>query len=189
MLRIKISGGESWDEANECFVYPKDTEICIEHSLVSISKWESKWHKPFLNNNSKRDEKTLEELLDYVKCMTLTQNVDPEVYSRLSSKNIEDITRYIDDPMTATTTHAYDEAAKKNKGKSKETVTSELIYYWMFSLNIPKECEKWHINRLITLIKVCSIKNSPPKKQSKRSMAKQRSALNAKRRAAMHSKG
>ena len=143
MLQIRIPEFEGWDDKNEVFVNKKAQNLTLEHSLVSISKWEAKYHKPFLS----RDDKTEEETLDYVRFMTLTQNVDPEVYYRLTPDLINRIKDYIDDPMTATTIN------DKNKGSNREIITSELVYYWMVSFNIPFECQKWHFNRLITLIR------------------------------------
>ena len=152
----------------------------LEHSLVSLSKWESKWHKAFLT----KTEKTEEEMRDYIRCMTITQNVDPDVYKYLSHGNIAEIRQYIDDPMTAT----YISDDKNSKG-GRETVTSELIYYWMISLNIPDRFEKWHLNRLMTLIKVCNVKNSPKKRRSKRDIASQYASINAARRKQLNTKG
>ena len=152
----------------------------MEHSLVSISKWESKWHKAFL---SKKD-KTEEEIFDYIKCMTLTQNVDPSVYDHLTVDNVNQIKAYIEDPMTATVINT-NSSDKSNK----ETVTSELIYYWMIALNIPSEYQKWHINRLLKLIEVCNVKNSPPKKRSKSDIMRSNAALNAARRKQLGTRG
>ena len=180
MLQITIPAVEQWDERAQEFVYSKEQTLQLEHSLVSLSKWESKWHKPFLS----KTEKTTEETIDYIRCMTLTQNVKPEVYSNLSAENILQVNAYIEDPMTATT-FSEDKDGKKNR----EIVTAELIYYWMISFNIPVKFEKWHLNRLLTLIRVCNVKNSPPKKQNKRDMMAKRTALNAERRAQLHSKG
>lgn len=171
---------EGWDEKKGEFVEPKTQTLQLEHSLVSLSKWESKWCKPFLS----KTEKTAEEILDYIKFMTITQNVKPEVYNRLSRDNIEEITKYIDAPMTATTF-----SADKNSSHSREIITSELIYYWMVTLQIPFECQKWHLNRLITLIRVCNIKNAPAKKMSKREVMSRNAQLNAARRKQLNSKG
>lgn len=171
---------EGWDEKTEKFIEPKTKVLQLEHSLVSLSKWESKWCKPFLS----KDNMTYEETIDYIKCMTLTQNVDPTVYEHLTQQNIDDVVQYINAPMTATT-FSKDENRKINN----EIVTAELIYYWMIASQIPFECQKWHINRLITLIRVCSIKNQPPKKRSKRDIMQSNAALNAARRAKMHSRG
>ena len=171
---------EGWDEKTEKFIEPKTKVLQLEHSLVSLSKWESKWCKPFLS----KDNMTNEETIDYIKCMTLTQNVDPTVYEHLTQQNIDDVVKYINAPMTATT-FSKDENRKINN----EIVTAELIYYWMIASQIPFECQKWHINRLITLIRVCSIKNQPPKKRSKRDIMQSNAALNAARRAKMHSRG
>lgn len=174
MLLITIPQGESWDEQKEEYVYSKEWTLQLEHSLLSISKWESKYCKPFLT----KDEKTAEETLDYIKCMTITQNVPDSVYKRLSRENVEAINNYISAPMTATTV-----SESNGKGGKKEIVTSELIYYWMIALNIPLDkCEKWHLNRLLTLIRVCNVKNAPPKKTSKTSQASQYAALNKARR-------
>lgn len=180
MLRIIVPAAEFFDEVREEFVYTKEVTLQLEHSLVSLSKWESKWNKAFLG----KQEKTDEEILDYVRCMTLTQNVDPEVYTRLSAQNYAAINAYIEAPMTAT----YFSEDKQSKG-NREVVTSELIYYWMISYNIPVEFQKWHLNRLLTLIRVCNIKNSPPKKRSKRDLMRRNAALNAARRNRLGSKG
>lgn len=180
MLQINVPAREFYDEVNERFINVKETALTLEHSLVSLSKWEQKWCKPFLG----KDDKTNEEILDYIKCMTLTQNVDPNVYLALSNENVTMIREYIDDPHTATTIKE-----NPNAPKSHEIVTSELIYYWMIALNIPFECQKWHLNRLLTLIKVCNIKNAPPKKMSQHQLLSRNAALNAARRQKLHSKG
>lgn len=179
MLRIVIPGQEFWDEEKQEFINTKEQVLQLEHSLISLSKWEAKWCKVFLS----KQEKTAEETIDYIKCMTITPNVDPEVYNRLTKENIKEIEDYIAAPMTAT-------YFSSNDGKpSHEQVTSELIYYWMIALTIPFECEKWHLNRLLTLIKVCNIKNQPPKKMSKREIMSRNAALNAARRKQLNTKG
>lgn len=157
---IQIQPVELWnpnlgDEGE--FEYPigrEVTEITIEHSLISIYKWEAKWHKPFLT----KKEHTAEEALDYVKCMTITQNVKDEVYSYISEETMKEITDYIDDKMTATT--FYDSQLSDDKPKSlrEEKITAELVYYWMITFHIPFECRKWHFEQLMTLIEVCSRK-------------------------------
>lgn len=181
MLTITVPiGPERWDEEKREFVEPKSQTLQLEHSLVSLSKWESKWQKPFY---SKKDMSN-EETLDYIKCMTLTKNVDPDVYNHLTQENIKTILDYIGNPMTATTF-----GKETNVGNNREVITSELIYYWMIASNIPFECQKWHLNRLITLIRVCSIKNAPPKKRSKRDIMSRNAALNAARRKQFNSNG
>jgi hypothetical protein len=180
MLHVTIPKNEAYDEASNEFIYFKGQTLQLEHSLVSISKWESKWHKAFLT----KTDKTYEETIDYIRCMTLTQNVDPNSYRFLTNENIEEVNRYISDSMTATTFR------EENENRSnRDIVTSEIIYHWMIALNIPPEYQKWHLNRLLTLIKVCNIKSQPPKKRSKRDIMSQNAALNAARRKSLNSKG
>lgn len=179
MLKVTIPAMEQWDETNQEFINIKEQTLQLEHSLVSLSKWESKWCKPFISRNIKTEE----EILDYIKCMTITQNVNPDIYKFIPNSIIEEIKSYIDAPMTATWFNE-----KEGKTNS-EQITSELIYYWMISLNIPFECEKWHLNRLLTLIKVCDIKNKPHKKMSQNAILKQQASLNAARRGKLNSRG
>lgn len=181
MLTITVPiSPEGWDEVKQEFVEPQHVTLQMEHSLISLSKWESKWRKPFYS----KKEVSSEEMLDYIKCMTLTEGVDNDVYNHLTEKNVDEIKKYIESPMTATTFR------KDNKSPANgETITSELIYYWMISSNIPFECQHWHLNRLLTLIRVCGIKNNPPKKRSKRDIMSQNAALNAARRKQLNTKG
>ena len=180
MLQITLPAVEFFDENKQEFNILKERTLQLEHSLVSLSKWESKWCKAFLG----KQEKTSEETLDYIKCMTITQNVEPEVYNRLTNDNIIQVNKYIEAPMTATV-FSDDKTAKNNR----ETVTAELIYYWMIALNIPFECQKWHLNKLLTLIQVCNIKNAPPKNMSRRDIMSRNAALNAARRKQFNSRG
>lgn len=180
MLQITVPGGELFNEATGEFTYGKEQTLKLEHSLVSLSKWESKYHKPFLT----KEEKTTEEMLYYIQCMTLTQNVDPEVYTRLSAANIMAINEYIDDPMTATRVYG-----DEKKGVNKEQITAELLYYWMIALQIPVEFQKWHLNRLIMLIRVCSVKNAPPKNRSKAELTRSYAEMNAANRKKFNSRG
>ena len=180
MLQITIPSTELWDERKEEFVYVKEKTLQLEHSLVSLSKWESKWNKSFLSSS----DKTNEEIIDYIRCMTITQNVDPEVYTRLKNNVIKQIYDYINAPMTATVI-----SDTKRGSSSREVITSELIYYWMIALNIPFECQKWHLNRLLTLIRVCEIKNTPPKSMNRREIMNRNAALNAARRKQFNTKG
>lgn len=180
MLKITIPDTELYDEENEEFIQVKEQTLSLEHSLVSLSKWESKWHKSFIHTEGKTDE----EILDYIKFMTLTQNVKPEVYKCFTKKNITEIIDYIDDPMTAVK-FSKDKTGKKNN----EIVTNELIYCWMIELSIPFECQKWHLNRLIALIRVCQDRRTPPKKMSKSETIKHYAALNEARRRKLKSKG
>lgn len=179
MLTITIPEQEMYNEETQEFLSYGEQTLQLQHSLVSLSKWESKWCKAFLSKEAKTDE----EVLDYIRCMTITQNVKPETYNRLTQENLEAINKYIDAPMTATT---FSNQPQKQSG---EIVTSELIYYWMISFNIPMECQKWHLNRLLTLIRVCNVKNAPAKKMSKRDIMSRNAALNASRRSKLNSKG
>lgn len=179
MLRITIQETELWDEQKLEFVLVKKQTLTLEHSLISLSKWESKWHKSFLSTKTM----TIEEIINYVECMTITQNVDPYTYYCLSNENIEEIKNYIDDPMTATV------LPKETGPASRDTVTSELIYYWMIAANIPFECQKWHLNRLLMLIRVCGFKNKQPKKSNSVATANQYAALNAARKKKYNTKG
>lgn len=175
MLTIKIPPvDECWDERTEQFVPGfRGATIKLEHSLVSLSKWESKWHLAFLEKKNR----TREEFLDYIKCMTITQNVDDEAYDYLTEANYKEITDYINNPMSAT--KFYDGPEAHKVGKSHKTVTSERLYCAMVQYGIPFECEKWHLNRLTNLIRLCSDANNPPKKMSKREMFDRNRAINA----------
>lgn len=179
MLTLTVPASEYYDWQNNEFIYIKEQTLKLEHSLVSVSKWESKWHKSFLST----ENKTPAEMTDYFRCMTVNENVDPNVYTRLTAENQQAIGDYINATMTATT------FSDKPGPKSREIITAELIYYWMISLGIPFECQKWHLNRLLTLIKVCSIKNTPAKKMSKGEIMRQNSRLNASRRKALGTRG
>ena len=180
MLQITIPAQELWDEKKEEFITVKECTLQLEHSLVSVSKWEAKWRKVFL---SKKD-KTRAETIDYIRCMTITQNVNPDVYRCLTKENIEQIQEHVNAPMKATWFSDEHSGSPNN-----EQITSELIYYWMIAQNIPFECQKWHLNRLLTLIRVCSIKNKSPKKMSKGEIMKRNASLNAARRKQFNTKG
>lgn len=180
MLRITIPEFEIFDETKEEFIYIKPQTLQLEHSLVAISEWESKWHKPCLG----AEEKTQEETLDYIRCMTITQNVNQLVYLGLTNEILSQITDYIGDSRTATWFR--NDGSNVNNG---EIVTSELIYYWMIALGIPSEYQKWHLNRLLTLIRVCNVKNAPPKKMSSREIARRNSEINKARRAKWNTRG
>lgn len=177
---IIVPAGEEFDpKTNKVTSYP-EYALRLEHSLISISEWEAKWHVSFFDST-----KTEEQTLSYIECMTLNKNVDPSVYRRLNYYNIRDINEYIVDPMTATTIRE----DKTSKKRSSERVTSELIYYWMIAYNIPVQFEKWHINRLIMLIRVCSEKQKPAKKRTRREIMEENRALNMARRAKLGTKG
>lgn len=180
MLTIIIPSLELFDEKKQEFIYTSEHKLVLEHSLVSISKWESRWHKPFLA----KEKKTIEETIDYIKCMTITQNVPEEAYEHLTTQNINEINGYIDNPMTATVF-----SSNGTTSGSGEFITSELIYFWMVSFKIPSEYQKWHLNRLLTLIRICEEKNKPAKKMSKSEIANRNKALNEMRKKQFNSKG
>jgi hypothetical protein len=181
MLKVIIPPVELFDEKEQVFINTKGYELQLEHSLVSLSKWESKWQKPFLTTK----DKTTEETIDYIRCMTISQNVDPSAYKFIRQKEIDIISEYIDSPMTATTINTPQEKGKINK----EVITAEIVYYWMIAFNIPFECQKWHLNRLLTLISVCNIKNQPKKKIGRREAMSNQRALNEARKAKFNTKG
>lgn len=180
MLKVYVPESEQFNSETNEFYTIKEQTLMLEHSLLSISKWESKWGKPFISNKPK----SVQETIDYIKCMTINKNVDPLIYNNMSAKTIQEINSYISAPMTATWFSK--EASGKNSG---EAVTSELIYYWMVAHRIPFECEKWHLNRLLTLIKVCNLKNQPEKKMSRSAILSQNRALNEARRKKLHTRG
>ena len=173
MLTIIVPESEAFDPITETFFSTKEQKLVLEHSLFSIAKWESKWNKVFLD---KRQEKTIEESRDYIRCMTITQNVDPNVYYSLTDQNYQEILDYIKAPMTATW------FSNDNRPPSREIITSEVIYYYMTALQIPFECDKWHLNRLMTLIHVCSEKNKSPTKMGRKAVMSKNQALNQLRR-------
>ena len=181
MLQLTIKGGQVYDEATNKVITVRGQTLQLEHSLVSLSKWEQKWKKPFLNNNQMTDEMSI----DYVRCMTLTQNVNPDIYNYMTADDLTKVRQYIDDPMTATWFR------NQNRKPGHDVITSEIIYYWMITFGIPLDpCQKWHLNRLLTLIRVCDEKSSPGrKKMTKRQAAAQYRDLNAARRARMGTRG
>lgn len=178
--KIIIPEMEFFNEETSEFIYFKEQILTLEHSLVSISKWESKWKKPYLS----KIPKTSEEIIDYVKCMTITQNVNPIAYSALTEENYDEIGRYIEDDMTATTFRDIEK-----KGSQRSVITSEVIYYWMIKYGVPFECQKWHLNRLLTLIRVCAANSGEQKKMSTSEIYSQNRALNEMRRKSMRTRG
>lgn len=182
MLRLTVKGEELFDEESNRFVETDGTVLDLEHSLVSISKWEAKYEIAFLSDT----KKTNEQVLDYVRFMSLSGDVSDEVLGRLSNENVKQINNYIASKQSATRF-----MQKPGGAPSREKVTSELIYYWLIALQIPWETQHWHLERLLTLVEVCQRKNQAqnPKKMNKSDMVKQRQALNAQRRAQYNTRG
>lgn len=184
MLTVTIPSKEFFDNATGLFHYTKEKTIVLEHSLVSLSKWESKWGKPF--NDGK--PKTIEEIVDYIRCMTITQNISNDTYDGITQEILEKVNSYIDEPMTATTFRSINKN-DKHKKVGKDIITAEIIYYWMFSYNIPLECQKWHLNKLLTLIRIFNVKNTPQKKMSNKDTIKHNRALNNARKKKLGTRG
>ena len=181
MIRISTPSGEYYDDRRQEFVTVTGQTVLLEHSLRSLAKWEARWKKPFLSKN----EKTRAESIDYVRCMAVTPNIDPSIFETLTDASLAQINQYINDPMTATTFSNRNQTKKP----SREIITAELIYYWMVALQIPFECQDWHLNRLLTLIHVCEVKNQPKKKINQRDAASERTRLNRARRAQLGTPG
>lgn len=180
MIVIDIPENEYYDSVTEMFITIPAKRVKLEHSLVAISKWESKWLKPFLGPG----DKTMEQKLDYISFMILDEDEPTSIVNMMTESNLKSIIDYIESPMTATTIRQ-----SKSSKVSREIITSELIYYWMISFNIPFECEYWHLNRLLMLINVCNVKNAPPKKASTKDILSRNRELNAARRKALGTSG
>lgn len=188
MLSIHVKAGprkEYWDQKKEEFVYidelNRDWDLELEHSLISIHKWEQKWHIPFVSKEAHTEEQTL----DYIKCMTINKNVPDVVYDHMTVDDIKKISDYINDPMTATVI-----TPVPGQKKSRQVVTAEVVYGWLTALQIPwNEAQKWHFNSLMVLIEVCNNQNTPPKKMGKNEIMKRNRELNAARRSKYNTKG
>lgn len=181
MLSLVVPAMELYDSEREEFVYTKPVSFEIEHCLLAMSRWESKWKKPFLSP----DEKTSDEVIDYIRCMTMSDNVPDDVYNRLPYDVIEQINDYVDAPHSATTIRNQEGSGRVRN----EIVTTEVIYYWMTAFGIPFECETWNLDRLLKLIEICLIKSQPAKKMPKAQVRQMYDSLNKARRSKLHSKG
>lgn len=180
MLKIIVPGIELFDDERQVFITEDESVLELEHSLVSLSKWEETWEKPFLGDA----KKTPEEILGYVQAMCVTPDVSPEVFRRLTEENVQAINNYVDAKMTATWF-----SSATGSAPSREIITSEIIYHWMFALKVPMECQNWHLSKLFTLIKVINEKRNPPKKMTQREIMEQNRRLNAQRRAELKTSG
>lgn len=178
MLPLTIKGDEFWDPTKEEFITIPDCTLKLEHSLLSVSKWESKYKRAFLSE--KTGPKTIDENLDYVRFMSINEDINPNAYLGITEEQLQQIVEYIQDPATATT------FSKNPRGRRSSFITSEIIYWEMVTLGIPFECEKWNLNRLLTLIRVCDEKGQPPKKMSQNDLLRQYAGVNAKRRPKKH---
>ena len=187
MKKIHIPAGTLFNEADQTFIDTEEATLELEHSLAAISKWECKWHEPFFGEQ----KKTKEQVVDYIRCMTLNPDVDPNVYLVIPATAIKEIGDYLEDKMTSIKWPDKQQNGRtRTYGKpSKETITSELIYYWMFTQNIPLECENWHVNKLLSVIRMCSTKNTPPKKSNPNAILARNASLNAARRKALGTTG
>ena len=181
MLSINIKSRELFDERTSEFITVKGGTLKLEHSLVSISKWESEWKIPFLSKKPKAKE----QIDDYIRCMSVNGDPDPILIASISSKDKNRIIDYIDEKQTATWFTNLDD--KRNT--QSDIITSERIYYWMIAYQIPHEYEKWHLSRLLTLIEICNRENTPPKKMSQAEIIARNKVLNAERKARLHSRG
>ena len=200
MLEITIPKTEAFDENSNRFIHIPETKLRLEHSLLSVRRWEAKYHKPFLNREAIDSSKLTpveereynEELIEYIRCMTMDKVPDPKVYYAIPASEMKKINEYIQSPMTA-----HIEKRQPNRsGRRRETITAELIYYWMIQFGIPFECERWHLNQLLALIDVCSeeankqaSKNGYGKKMSRQEIYAQNEYINNLRRAKYHTKG
>lgn len=177
MYLLKLSDSEYYDSNKNEFITVPGKTYKLEHSLISISKWEAKWHRAFLSEKDGPKERN--EILDYIRCMAINEDIPDKVLQTIPINMIEDIVKYINDPMTATT---FSNRRKRGRVKQNSFITSEVIYWQMAMFGIPYKCEQWHLNRLLTLIRVCDEKGQAPQKMSERDILRQYAGVNAARR-------
>lgn len=178
MYRLVLPSSEYFDSVNNEFITVPGKTYKLEHSLISVSKWEAKYHRPFLSPT--KGPNTRQEVLDYISCMSISEEIDPMILRSMSNAKVQEVMEYINNPMTATTFN--EKNSNRRKAASNTFMTSEVIYWQMASFGIPYECEKWHLNRLLTLIRVCDEKGQPAKKMSQNDILRQYAGVNAKRR-------
>lgn len=180
MLYIDTPEIEIFDESTNMFGIIKPQHLQMEHSLLSLSKWEARWRISFLSTK----DKTEAQMLDYIYCMTINKNIDKRVFHALPKDCINRITHYIETPQTATTFRSDNQpfGKKGQRPVRQQIITAELIYWQMIVNGIPFSCEKWHLSRLLTLIRVCDIKNSTNKpNMTKAELIRRNAELNARR--------
>lgn len=182
MLEMTISEKEFYQEHTSKFIQIPECKVTLEHSLISLAKWESKWQVPFFDGKPK----TPTQNLDYIRCMVVGNIKDDRIFDHLSEEEVLQIQSYMAAPMTATT---FSERNKSKRKVKKETMTAEVIYARMCTHNISFECQKWHLNRLLTLIRVCDLRDSPPEKMSKKETSMWYAEQNANRRAKYGTRG
>lgn len=187
MIEINVPASSVVDpDTNRIYRVKKDQKIQLEHSLISIQKWESRWHIAYL----KRDhQKTYEQIIDYIRCMTLTPNVADDVYYCIPDSELKRVAQYIDDPMSATRVHDAPPVKSFGIGQKQDVVTAEVIYYWMIAMNIPYECRKWHLQQLLTLIRVINAKNAPKKKRPMKDVLAEYRSINEENKKRFGTKG
>lgn len=183
MLRLTLPSTDFWDPRKEEYVQIGGYEVDLEYSLFTIARWESKWKKPFITSLPKFTRK---DEIEWYKAMCMTEGIPDEAWMVMTPKIRQDIYDYVTDPMSATTIN---HRGPKTPGGPKTIMTAELVYYYMVTLGVPFECEHWHFNRLMKLVDVCFVKNSPPKKMGKQEAAQMYRELNARNRAKYNSRG
>lgn len=180
MITIDLGTLEYYDSEKNEFVYEEGGKVRFEYSLKMLYEWEGKWKKAFLKGNKNL---TTEEAVDFYIMMAL----DPIDKKFMTGEAMETLSKYVNDPQTATT---FADGQNGNTSPSKGKIfTSEELYAMMITSNVPLDFENRNLNRLITILRVISVQNTPPKKMSKNDIYRQNAALNAERKARLNTKG